>query len=222
MLHGIDFNDVKIYASAGYVGYARPMVSYGASVVEDIADANMLLLAGGADIGPELYGSPRSVTTWDSPVRDRIELNDVQFALRQNMPIIGTCRGMQLITAVAGGKLVQDVTGHAGPHHIACTPDGDEFVVNSLHHQMCLPHGYVSRFNALAWSGHRQSKHYMFDNDIDIMFDMTKNDIPELEAVFYPDINAFGVQWHPEMMQLDCPATDFYISCVAKQLEGNL
>ena len=74
-----------------------------------------LVLSGGADLGSELYGAVPEPLTDTRPVRDSAELLLARAALDRDLPVLGICRGMQLLAVVAGGRLHQhlpDVLGH--------------------------------------------------------------------------------------------------------------
>ena len=74
-----------------------------------------LVLGGGADLGPELYGAEPGPRTVVRPERDAAEMLLVRAALARDLPILGVCRGMQLLTVAAGGTLHQhlpDVLSH--------------------------------------------------------------------------------------------------------------
>lgn len=152
-----------------------------------------LLIAGGADINPERYGQrpDEHVVTWYDD-RDAWELWLLAEADRARLPVLGICRGMQMMAVAAGGSLVQhlpDLVGHA--HHAGpsdgysrteVSVDGtgrvadllaDELVVPSHHHQAVAEHpGY--RIVARDADGVAQAM--------------------EAEG----DRFAIGVQWHPE------------------------
>ena len=74
-----------------------------------------LVLSGGADLGPELYGAEPGPQTDTRPDRDTAEMLLARAALAADLPVLGVCRGMQLLTVAAGGTLHQhlpDVLGH--------------------------------------------------------------------------------------------------------------
>jgi len=120
--------------------------------VTNLAGLDGLLLAGGVDVDPGLYGAPRHPKT-EPPEhdRDRLETALLREALDNDLPVFAICRGLQLLNAALGGTLVQHITGHRRPkqqaaHSIAIAPhsrlgsilkveDGDEYMVNSRHHQ---------------------------------------------------------------------------------------
>jgi Predicted glutamine amidotransferases len=73
-----------------------------------------LLLAGGADIDPAMYGETVNGTGEIDAVRDALELAAWREAKRRSLPVFGICRGFQAINVFSGGKLLQDVPDHAG------------------------------------------------------------------------------------------------------------
>jgi putative glutamine amidotransferase len=155
-----------------------------------------LMLAGGADIDPASYGAETHAETRGTrPERDAFELALARRALERDMPVLGICRGMQLLNVALGGTLVQHlpeaigaethrtVAGTFSEHHVrldpeslACAAAGLEgFVVWSHHHQGVDQLGEGLRVT--GWS----------DED----------DLPE--AIELPGKHfALGVIWHPE------------------------
>jgi putative glutamine amidotransferase len=74
-----------------------------------------LLLAGGADIDPASYGQPAHAETQDSvPERDAFEIAMTRAAIERDLPLLGICRGMQLINVALGGTLNQHLPEHFG------------------------------------------------------------------------------------------------------------
>jgi len=208
----------KVYASYGYNGYARPLLTNGWALTKHIEEADLILFGGGEDINPALYNEPVGSHTYFNNHRDLEELTDFNYAKENKIPMAGICRGMQLLTALSGGKLAQHVTNHAGPRHKVTTLDGEEIVVNSLHHQMCFPMGHITDFVALAWTYDRSAV-YLDGNDTDFTISQ-KEPIMELEAVYYPNIQAVGVQWHPEMMSEGEQGRTFFVDMVNRMLNG--
>src|SRR4051794_33060015 len=77
-----------------------------------------LLLAGGRDVDPLSYGArPAPETAEPQPERDRFELALVTAALDRDMPVLGVCRGMQMLNVACGGTLVQHLDGEIGARH---------------------------------------------------------------------------------------------------------
>jgi putative glutamine amidotransferase len=119
-----------------------------------------LLLTGGEDVDPALYGEVNRCSRVN-PERDKAELELLQVALRCDLPVLGVCRGMQLLNVALGGSLYQDISElgpvprggksvcHRGPQHtdtthpvdvephtfLARCADEQKLLVNSHHHQ---------------------------------------------------------------------------------------
>jgi putative glutamine amidotransferase len=115
-----------------------------------------LILSGGSDVDPTAYGAerhPETRETW--PERDRFEMALLRGALARSMPMLGICRGMEVMNVALGGALVQhlpDLLGHGdhrrtpgvmGDHEVRLEPGslaaraagGEEVAVKSHHHQ---------------------------------------------------------------------------------------
>jgi putative glutamine amidotransferase len=147
------------------------------SVLRALSDKlDALLLSGGNDINPTLYGEDPYETTIDmSDLRDRTEVFLLQESLKRNKPILGICRGMQLLNVVCGGSLYQDIkhdipeaSNHRSSleaedykslsHGIKFKPESKiskaldaEFIkANSLHHQTVKELG--KDLIAVGWS----------------------------------------------------------------------
>ena len=168
---------------------------------------SLLVLWGGADINPDIYRHPKSRTTHNYPYRDDIEVALANKAIELGIPIIGVCRGAQLLCALAGGFLIQDVTNHAGSHHTVDTYDGARFRVNSIHHQMLAGLENVEH-DMLAWSTEKRSSHYTYKDD---QVYVPSNTFVEPEAVWFPTIKGLAIQWHPEAMDENSEATKFVL-----------
>jgi putative glutamine amidotransferase len=155
-----------------------------------------LLLAGGSDIDPGSYGAvpqPETRGTW--PERDRFELGLAHAALERDMPVLGVCRGMQLLNVARGGTLIQhlpDVVGHDDHRH---TPGafGD--------HEVRIEAGTlaaraVGTENAAVKSHHHQGIDELGEGLVAVGWSDTDDTI---EAIELPDRTyAVGVLWHPE------------------------
>jgi putative glutamine amidotransferase len=155
-----------------------------------------LVLAGGADVDPASYGAqrhPEIGPTW--PERDRFEIGLVRRALDRAMPVLGVCRGMQVLNVARDGSLVQhlpDLLGHDDHRHTpgaftdhevrlepgslaASAVGAEQITVKSHHHQGIEQLG--EGLTATGWS---------VNDDL-------------VEAVELPDHPfVLGVLWHPE------------------------
>jgi gamma-glutamyl-gamma-aminobutyrate hydrolase PuuD len=160
---------------------------------DSLKDIDALLLWGGADISPSLYGEiPAGAYTGpkEPSARDLFEWHLLREATQKGLPIIGVCRGAQLACAFAGGKLVQDCWGHHQSHQIK-TFDGKEYSSTSSHHQMMYP--YDIKHDLLAWS--KETKNTTYKG---LTAAETEKMTKEPEIVYFSEINAFAIQGHPE------------------------
>lgn len=149
-----------------------------------------ILLSGGADIAAERYGAaPGAHDDAVEAERDDFELALFAAATEQAKPVLGICRGLQLINVATGGTLHQHVPEHAGftqppdtlLHPVDLAPDsvlqslyGDRHHVNSLHHQTVDTLGNGLRVTA------------QHDGSV--------------EGVEHQSLPIVAVQWHPEML----------------------
>lgn len=136
------------------------------------ATMNGLLLTGGADLDPVRYGEPNDGSRGMEPERDVLEAAAWAAAESRGLPVLGICRGLQAMNAFAGGKVAQDIAGHAGPawghgpaltHPLRLVPGtrlarilsptnigGGVLRVNSYHHQAVRPADLAPGFVASA------------------------------------------------------------------------
>ncbi|MEZ5231814.1 MAG: gamma-glutamyl-gamma-aminobutyrate hydrolase family protein [Acidimicrobiales bacterium] len=184
------------------VGAAPLLVPAGAGLTHlDVGGwlgaCSALLVTGGGDVAPAAYGSAPTTDLLDEvdPERDAVELAAVRWARRSGRPVLGICRGIQLVAAALGGSLCQDLptAGHNGhwdlerehapSHAVKAEPGslaeaalGGAGEVNSIHHQAVADPG--PELVATAWSP---------DGVIEAV--EARNGTPTL-----------GLQWHPERL----------------------
>jgi len=157
-----------------------------------------LMLAGGADIDPRAYGAePHPKTTGSVPERDAFEIALVRRALERDVPLLGICRGMQVINVACGGTLHQDLPellGHEEHRRVLGSFDGAD-------HDVRLEPGSLAARAAGEELHATKSHHHQGVDRIGEGLVVTGravlDDLPE--ALELPG-NAFalGVQWHPE------------------------
>lgn len=186
-------------------------VSY-TSDPKDLQEGDILIVWGGADISPSLYNKKPSSFTYATEVpssRDKIEWELMKRAKEINVPIIGVCRGAQMLTALAGGYLVQHLDNHAGPDHLVKTSKEELMLVNSIHHQMCVP--FKVEHTLLAWSAPALSDIYIDEYDIPI-------EVPfESELIYYPG-HGLAIQWHPEGIDVAAPCQTLIFDSIKEYL----
>jgi putative glutamine amidotransferase len=156
-----------------------------------------LLLSGGADVTPAYYGEEPHPTVQARPDLDALEIPLARQALAQRLPVLGICRGHQLLNVACGGRLVQHIgsgehEAHAETpehpsrwHPVHIDPDsrlgqivgGGRRDVNSRHHQGIAPDMVAPGLIATAWS---------------------PDGLVEGLELAEPGAFVLSVQWHPE------------------------
>ena len=150
-----------------------------------------LVLTGGADVEPVLYGAVAETDEMPpEKIRDDFEFALLDVAEAHDTPVLGICRGIQLINVWAGGDLHQDVPQHAAfddppatlQHEVSFTEGsqlhdlyGEHHMVNSLHHQTLNNIGKRYQVTGRAADG-------------------------QVEAIEHVESPIIAVQWHPEML----------------------
>jgi putative glutamine amidotransferase len=137
---------------------------------DPLGDLDGLLLPGGPDVDPELYGQERDPDLGSiDPELDRFEIDLVRRAVARSMPVLGICRGQQVINVALGGTLHQHLPEHDKhglprshlAHQIQVevaseldrVAAGEALMVNSLHHQAIKDVGAGLRVTARSPDG---------------------------------------------------------------------
>lgn len=156
-----------------------------------------LMLAGGADIDPASYGQESHPATVDTvPERDRFEIALVRAAIERDLPVLGICRGMQLINVAYGGTLLQHLPERFGHHEhlrVAGTFDGAD-------HDVELIDGTLAARAAGETRHATKSHHHQGVDRLGEGLRVSGSAADGLvEAIEMPDRRfVLGVQWHPE------------------------
>ena len=161
----------------------------------DIIDG--LILSGGEDVSPELYGEDaRNSIKVTYPKRDRAEVAIVEEIIKRGKPILGICRGLQLLNVIYGGTLYQDIGENEAMFvkHIQETPSN-----HPIHTVKMREDSYMASF--LADEIHVNSFHHQIIRDLGkgLRISATSSD-GAIEAIETTDEHksVIAIQWHPE------------------------
>jgi len=165
-----------------------------------------IVLPGGTDVGPALYGAEPSADALEpEPARDTQELELLDAAAAAEVPVLAICRGLQVVNVWRGGTLHQHVPEHGQfeeppdklQHEVTFTPGsalagvyGTSVMVNSLHHQTVDRLGEGLAVTAEAPDG-------------------------TIEGLECRDAPIVAVQWHPELLPDPDPIFDWFIARTA-------
>lgn len=168
-------------------------------------EAGGLLLTGGADLDPALYGeTPAPGVSLDEPLhdRDRMEWDLLTGARERRLPVLAICRGMQLLNVFHGGSLWQDLELQAGyPGHDFSTdagfaPDRQAHGVEAVADGHPAQRYYARAGRVTVNSRHHQAVRRVGDGLVTAA--VAPDGVVEAMAVEDPRWWAWGVQWHPE------------------------
>jgi len=169
----------------------------------DVDFCDGILFTGGEDVHPELYGKPEYLEEYELkeiiPARDKFEYNVIERALELKKPVLGICRGLQLINVFLGGTLVPDI-----PRLHQSSGHGKKNGVDQIHsirvEAGSLLHQISGRDSGDVNSAHHQSA----ERTADSLRIVASGEPGITEAMEWKDPRERSwllmVQWHPERM----------------------
>lgn len=196
-----EISPLKVFVVGPLAHYASFLFNY--TIVPTIAEADLVIFTGGADVDPSYYGKKAHRSTRSDKDRDASEfaLFEEIKALKKKPLVVGICRGSQFLCVANGGLLIQDCSGHAlyGTHNISW--DHKRFNITSTHHQMQYPFNLDKKdYSILATASCGYGVYKMDDveelNELECqpeIVDYHKKGLPRCLAI----------QGHPEMMNHD-------------------
>lgn len=198
--HNLGDTYVRALIGAGAAPFIIPATDDEATLYSLYRSMDGLVLSGGVDVHPRYFGEEIDGTEEVDDLRDVAEMTLLRWALEDNLPILGICRGHQVLNTALGGSLIQDVPSqlpeskidHRGSVHakdrsflahtvsidpeskLAVITGATELTVNSLHHQALKKVGTGLKVTATSPDGV----------------------IEAMESVEHNWV--LSVQWHPE------------------------
>jgi putative glutamine amidotransferase len=196
---------VELVSRAGALTYLVPRVVDGGPCIDDyVTDLDGLVLQGGSDVCPRTYGEEPLRPEWegDEP-RDRYEIELLHGFVAAGKPVLGICRGLQILNVAFGGTLLQDIETQlpgAARHR-----DWDLYDAN--HHQVDLAKGsWLAGLYGEPGRVTVNSVHHQAIKDLAPGFQVEARSVADgiIEAIRRPgDTYVAAVQWHPEFTPVD-------------------
>ena len=192
----IDLHFADYPQSVAAAGGVPVELSRDAEVTDIVARLDGLVLSGGADVDPALYGEDASADLGEiEPERDEWESALYRAARERRIPVLAICRGFQMVNVLHGGTLVQHVTLRDGEGHPQWDVDGRRpthglSVVAGTRTASVV--GELSRVNSL----HHQTVARVGDGLVVSAY----ADDGVVEGLETPDGAVLAVQWHPELL----------------------
>lgn len=179
-----------------------------------------LLLIGGADIDPACYGQPAAERTEATfPLRDAFEIALARAAFDWDLPVLGICRGLQVLNVATGGTLHQHVTDAGFAEHRPLPGSLGEQTRHAVE---------VEPGTSLAAQGRRRlvvnSHHHQGVDRVGEGGQVVARSVPDdlVEAIAWPRLrHALGVQWHPEELELDMTIADLVTAAAERAADAH-
>lgn len=157
----------------------------------ELSSCNAIILPGGGDITPAFFGEHNNGSRNIDTELDILQLQAVDHCMRSRLPLLGICKGMQILNVALGGTIIQDLPtaqihryiGNDQHHTTQIAPDsflaglyGEHMLVNSAHHQGVGRLG--KQLIPIQWCDEDQC----------------------VEAIVHESLPIIGLQWHPERL----------------------
>ena len=189
--------------TANYVHFLRsmqitPVVTLN---MDEISLCDALLLPGGGDITPAFFGEQNHGSRNIDTELDIRQLLAFDLALKNRQPVLGICKGMQIINVGLGGKIIQDLPPFVLPRH--CYDNGDKYHISVIKHHSWMYELYGE--STLVNSAHHQALGCLGQGLSAIQY------CPQdgcTEAFAHETLPIMGVQWHPERIDYAKSGTD--------------
>ncbi|MCM1045778.1 MAG: gamma-glutamyl-gamma-aminobutyrate hydrolase family protein [Candidatus Gastranaerophilales bacterium] len=169
----------------------KPFLAFTTLNPEELDACDALVLPGGGDITPAFFGENNTASANIDTELDILQLAAVERCLKKGRPILGICKGMQIINVALGGTIVQDLA----------TANLHRYIERDQYHSTILLEGtcLYERCGRTAFvnSAHHQGLGRLGDGLLPIQW---CTDDGCVEAVIHESLPVLGLQWHPERL----------------------
>lgn len=199
-VHGTPYEErqyAEMFSRAGCYRADRP------------AKADLVIFAGSTDVNPDLYGEPKhTMTSAPNKEEDEAGMKMFRHCKKHGIPMLGVCKGAQLLHVAMGGKLYQHIDQHYGDHSIYDVRNKVTIEkVSSNHHQAVIPQEGMEILAHASKSTKKWRNPLVNDGDKGF----------EVEAFFYEETGILGIQGHPEYR-----GYDFFAAWVMDLIEHHI
>ncbi len=185
--------------------------------VEVLENCDALVLTGGVDVAPELYGDWPDETVHVDSERDGIEFKEIDIALKKRIPVLGICRGLQILNVYFGGTLIIDLEKFHGRNHRAISDEEDRSHKIQLAEDSKL-RSFIKQEAGTVNSSHHQAADRI-GNGLKVTARADDGTVEAIEGNENPDVVA--VQWHPERMNFSNPFSSGVLDLFSFYIEKN-
>ena len=163
-------------------------------IEEAVKSADGIVIPGGCDLNPALYNEPNTASRDINDELDILEETVLQFAVQYKKPVLGICRGLQIINVFFGGSLVQNVSDCDVHEHVGLEDKVHETQVPSS----SFLHEIYGKDAIYVNSAHHQAIKTLGKGLKPVQF--CKDGL--IEAIVHETLPVIALQWHPERMCL--------------------
>lgn len=196
----INIENTEAIILAGGCPLILPYTAYEDDIRQLVNKIDGLYITGGNDVDPEYFNeAPHEKLGEVNPIRDAFELKLLTCILPVNKPVLGVCKGMQMINTVLGGDLYQDITSQVKTKLIQHSQKSQMIYPSHAIHikEETKLHLITSKTKMRVNSYHHQAVRRLGRNLI-ISGESDDGIIEAIESTAHPFV--IGLQWHPECM----------------------
>lgn len=209
---------VQAVVAAGGVPFILPVMSNSDDIRCQVENMDALIISGGFDVNPLEYGEePIEKQGFLCPERDNFDLAVIHVATELKKPMLGVCRGIQILNVAFGGTLYQDIPSDESKKHIKHVQSSRPDVAG---HTIDVVKG-TKLYSIFGESALTNSFHHQAVKDVAKSFNVAaraKDGI--VEAIEKKDGFVIGVQFHPEMMFRKNPKMLCLFKTLVKECKG--
>lgn len=168
---------------------------------EELSKCDGLVLTGGPDVNPGRFGEPNEAGRCSiDEHRDTLEFKILEEAFRKRMPVLGVCRGLQLINVALGGSLIIDIPTDLGKEVIHQLDSGDAY-----HYIYIDENSHLKELSGIDSALVNSNHHQGIDRLADDLKSTGRTKDGVVEAFEWKNNSSknwlIGVQWHPERLK---------------------